>query len=123
MAEPWVAIIGIGEDGLDGLSDASKLALGAATIVFGAPRHLALARIGANGAHWPVPFSVEPVLAARGQKVAVLASGDPFWHGAGGSLAAHLGPEEWVCYPAPSTFSLIAARMGWRLEWFVYITA
>ena len=46
----------------------------------------------------------------------VLASGDPFWFGAGGSLMAHLSPGEWVSHPAPSTFQLAANRLGWRLE-------
>lgn len=63
-----------------------------------------------------MPFSVAPVLECRGRRVAVLASGDPFWHGAGGSLAVHLSPGEWIALPAPSTFSLAAARLGWRLE-------
>lgn len=84
--------------------------------MFGGPRHLKLAEIDARGRPWPVPFSVDPVLACRGRKVAVLASGDPFWYGAGGSLAAHLAPGEWIAFPAPSTFSLAAARLGWRLE-------
>lgn len=63
-----------------------------------------------------MPFSTAPVLAARGRKVVVLASGDPFWFGAGGSLVPDLAPGEWTCQPAPSTFSLAASRMGWRLE-------
>lgn len=116
MADPWLSIIGIGEDGLDGLPPASRAALEAAEIVFGGPRHLALAGVAARGRDWPVPFSVAPVLACRGRKVAVLASGDPFWHGAGGSLAMHLSPGEWRAFPSPSTFSLAAARLGWRLE-------
>lgn len=70
----------------------------------------------ARGQPWPVPFSIEPVLACRGRKVAVLASGDPFWHGAGGSLAASLAPGEWIAFPVASTCSLAAARLGWRLE-------
>src|SRR5882757_1938463 len=88
-ADPWLAIIGIGEDGLTGLSQSSRDALAKAEIVFGGPRHLRLAEIDARGCPWPVPFSVDPVLDCRGRRVAVLASGDPFWHGAGGSLAAH----------------------------------
>jgi precorrin-6Y C5,15-methyltransferase (decarboxylating) len=115
-ADPWLAIIGIGEDGLTGLSQSSRDALAKAEIVFGGPRHLRLAKVDARGRPWPVPFSVEPVLACRGQRVAVLASGDPFWHGAGGSLAAHLAPGEWIAFPAASAFSLAAARLGWRLE-------
>ncbi len=115
-ADPWLAIIGIGEDGLTGLSRSSRDALAKAEIVFGGPRHLKLAEIDARGRPWPIPFSVDPVLECRGRRVAVLASGDPFWHGAGGSLAAHLTPGEWIALPAPSTFSLAAARLGWRLE-------
>lgn len=111
-----MSIIGLGEDGPNGLSAASRAALDAAETVFGAPRHLALAGVGARGRDWPVPFSVQPVLALRGRKVAVLASGDPFWHGAGGSLARHLTPGEWRAFPAASTFSLAAARLGWRIE-------
>ncbi|SDH77638.1 MULTISPECIES: precorrin-6y C5,15-methyltransferase (decarboxylating) subunit CbiE [Bradyrhizobium] len=115
-ADPWLAIVGIGEDGLTGLSQSSRDALAKAEIVFGGSRHLRLAEIDARGRPWPVPFSVDPVLECRGRKVAVLASGDPFWHGAGGSLAAHLAPGEWIAFPAASTFSLAAARLGWRLE-------
>lgn len=94
---------------------ASRRALAAAEVVFGGPRHLALIEHGDKRA-WPVPFSTAPVLALRGRRVAVLASGDPFWHGAGGTLARALGPGEWRAYPAPSVFSLAAARLGWRLE-------
>jgi precorrin-6Y C5,15-methyltransferase (decarboxylating) len=116
MSDPWLTLIGLGEDGLDGLSGASRDALAAAEIVFGGPRHLALVDAGDRGRPWPVPFSVAPVLAYRGRRVAVLASGDPFWHGAGGSLVGHLAAGEWVSHPAPSTFALAANRLGWRLE-------
>ncbi|MDB5625879.1 MAG: precorrin-6Y methyltransferase [Tardiphaga sp.] len=113
---PWLWLIGIGEDGLSGLAPASRETLARAEIVFGGSRHLALAQVGARGRPWPVPFSVAPVLECRGRLVIVLASGDPFWHGVGGSLAKHLSPGEWISRPAPSTFSLAAARLGWRLE-------
>jgi precorrin-6B C5,15-methyltransferase / cobalt-precorrin-6B C5,C15-methyltransferase len=116
MASPWLTIIGIGEDGLAGLSEASRNALEDAQAVFGGERQLKLARIDGRGKPWPVPFDATCVLAWRGRPTAVLASGDPFWHGAGGSLAAQLSRDEWVAHPAPSTFSLAASRLGWRLE-------
>ena len=116
MGDPWLTIIGLGEDGLAGLTDASRDALAGAEIIFGGARHLALVGAGDRGRAWPVPFDVAPILALRGRRVAVLASGDPFWHGAGGSLAAYLAPSDWRCFPAPSTFSLAAARLGWRIE-------
>lgn len=108
--------MGLNEDGLDGLAPAARQAIDRAQVIFGGPRHLALAQAGDRGRPWPVPFDTGPVLALRGQRVVVLASGDPFWFGAGGSLAAHLAPQEWRCHAQPSTFSLVAARLGWRLE-------
>ena len=116
MADPWLTIIGLGEDGPDALSPASRAALSAATAIFGGPRHLTLTGAGDKGQPWPVPFDPTPVLAHRGQPTVVLASGDPFWFGAGGSLMAYLAPGEWTSQPAPSTFQLAANRLGWRLE-------
>lgn len=116
MSDPWLTIIGIGEDGLAGLSEASRKALDDAETVFGGERHLALAGITGRGRPWPVPFDADIVLSCRGRPTAVLASGDPFWHGVGASLAEKLDGDEWIAHPAPSTFSLAAARLGWRLE-------
>lgn len=116
MADPWLTIIGIGEDGLVGLSEASRKALAKAETVFGGERHLALAEVGSRGRPWPVPFDADIVLSCRDRPTAVLASGDPFWHGAGAGLVEKLGSDEWIAHPAPSTFSLAAARLGWRLE-------
>jgi precorrin-6Y C5,15-methyltransferase (decarboxylating) len=116
MADPWLTIIGLGEDGPEGLSPASRAALDTATAIFGGPRHLALMDARDKGQPWPIPFDATPVLAHRDRPTVVLASGDPFWFGAGGSLMAHLQPGEWVSHPAPSTFQLAASRLGWRLE-------
>lgn len=116
MASPWLTIIGIGEDGLAGLSEASRKALADAETVFGGERHLALAGLAGRGRAWSVPFDAESVLSHRGRPTAVLASGDPFWHGVGAVLAEKLAPGEWTAHSAPSAFSLAAARLGWRLE-------
>jgi precorrin-6Y C5,15-methyltransferase (decarboxylating) len=116
MADPWLTVVGLGEDGLDGVGNASRAAIAAADVIFGGPRHLNLAQVGARGRPWPVPFDAAPVLACRGQRVVVLASGDPFWFGAGSILAASLGADEWRALPVAGVFSLAAARMGWRIE-------
>lgn len=105
-----------------GLGAASRMALACAEVVLGARRHLdllpELEQSGCERRVWPVPFAdgIAPLLALRGRKVVVLASGDPFWFGAGTVLARHLQPAEWVTLPAPSVFSLAAARLGWALE-------
>jgi len=111
-----LTIIGIGEDGLAGLSEASRKALERAETVFGGERHLKLAGIDRRGKPWPVPFDTACVVTQRGRPTAVLASGDPFWHGAGGTLASQLSRDEWIAHPSPSTFSLAASRLGWTLE-------
>ncbi|ANI79813.1 MULTISPECIES: bifunctional cobalt-precorrin-7 (C(5))-methyltransferase/cobalt-precorrin-6B (C(15))-methyltransferase [Sphingobium] len=116
---PWLTIIGIGEDGAAGLSSAAHAALEQARIVTGAPRQLALLPpLKAELLTWPVPFDdgVAPLLARRGEPVVLLASGDPFWFGAGASIARHLDPSEWIGLPAPSSFSIAAARLGWSLQ-------
>ncbi|MEX0350280.1 MAG: precorrin-6y C5,15-methyltransferase (decarboxylating) subunit CbiE [Paracoccaceae bacterium] len=120
MAErPWLTVIGLGEDGPDGLPTASRQSLDAAEVVMGPPRHLSLVPdTGAERVEWPVPFSDGlPVLERlRGRRVVVLASGDPFWFGAGSVIARHFAAEEWTALPGRSTFSLAAARLVWPLE-------
>ena len=116
---PWLTIVGIGEDAPDGLSRASRAALQAAEVIMGAPRQLAL--IPDNGARripWPVPFADGLAIldTLRGQAVAVLASGDPFWFGAGSVLAQRYAAREWRALPALSSFTLAAAELGWPLE-------
>jgi precorrin-6B C5,15-methyltransferase / cobalt-precorrin-6B C5,C15-methyltransferase len=115
----WLSIVGIGEDGIDGLSPVARGLISGAEIVFGGKRHIGLASPLIRGAArpWPSPFehAAEEVLAHRGRQVCVLASGDPFHYGVGSVLARHVPPEETVVVPAPSAFSLAAARLGWAL--------
>jgi precorrin-6Y C5,15-methyltransferase (decarboxylating) len=116
-AEPWLAIVGIGEDGVAGLGEAARAAVTAAEIVFGGARHLELARLLVRGEArpWPSPFDIAPVLALAGRKVCVLASGDPLLHGVGATLLRHVPAKDTAIIPAPSAFSLAAARLGWPL--------
>lgn len=111
--------MGLGEDGLNGLGKASRDALSQAEIVMGAARHLALLPdLACEMVEWPVPFAdgIPQLLGWRGARVVALASGDPFWFGAGTSITRHLAPDEWVALPAPSSFALAASRLGWPLE-------
>lgn len=90
-----------------------------AEVIFGSKRHVQLLpELNASIREWPVPFEsgIPLLLAERGRDVVMLVSGDPFWFGAGTVLARHLAPIEWRALPAPSTFSLAAARLGWPIE-------
>jgi precorrin-6B C5,15-methyltransferase / cobalt-precorrin-6B C5,C15-methyltransferase len=115
----WLSIVGIGEDGVEGLGASARGLIGAADIVFGGKRHLALAAPLIRGAArpWPSPFdgAADEVLRHRGRQVCVLASGDPFLHGVGATLARKIDVREMLVVPAPSAFSLAAARLGWSL--------
>ena len=93
--------------------------IGAAEIVFGGRRHLSLAAALIRGAArpWPTPFdrAADEVLHHRGRQICVLASGDPFHYGVGAVLARTIDAREMMVVPAPSAFSLAAARLGWSL--------
>ncbi|WP_299378056.1 precorrin-6y C5,15-methyltransferase (decarboxylating) subunit CbiE [uncultured Tateyamaria sp.] len=127
MSDPWLTIIGIGEDGVAGLSAASQAALAQADVIMAPQRHLDLVvnaplttsvPAGTNLIPWPVPYAdgIAILASLRGQRVVVLASGDPFWFGAGAVLARSFGPDEWTALPGVSCFSLAAARLGWPIE-------
>jgi len=115
----WLSIVGLGEDGVDGLSPVARGLISAAEIVFGGRRHLGLAAPLIRGATrpWPIPFAAatDEVLGHRRRQICVLASGDPFHYGVGAVLARRIDPREMIVVPAPSAFSLAAARLGWSL--------
>jgi precorrin-6Y C5,15-methyltransferase (decarboxylating) len=116
---PWLSIIGLGEDGLDGLSAAARDRLAQAELIAGGRRHLALVTsLGKPTLEWDTPFaaSIPKLLAHRGKRVVALCSGDPFWYGAGSVFADAMPTEEAIAIPAPSTFAWAAARLHWRLE-------
>ncbi|HEV7344879.1 MAG TPA: precorrin-6y C5,15-methyltransferase (decarboxylating) subunit CbiE [Devosia sp.] len=122
----WLSIVGIGEDGLEGLGEAARQAIASAQYVFGGARHLELAAPVITGASYPwlSPFSasIDAVVALRGKPVCVLASGDPFHYGVGATLARHVDASQMRVYPHPSSFSLAAARLGWPLQEIVTLS-
>jgi precorrin-6Y C5,15-methyltransferase (decarboxylating) len=119
MPQRWLSIVGIGEDGRAGLSAAANRLIDSAAVIFGGARHLALVGdVRGKKVTWPSPFrdGIPLILERRGEPVCVLASGNPFWFGAGAVLAEAIAPSETLVIPAPSTFSLAAAKLGWPLQ-------
>ena len=51
-----------------------------------------------------------------------MATGDPFFYGIGSLLAREVPPEEMICLPAASCFSLAAGRLGWAVQDCALIT-
>lgn len=116
---PWITIIGIGEDGLAGLGTEARAEVAAAELLIGGDRHLAM--LPDDDARprlaWPSPLKdLRPAIeAARGRRLVVLASGDPFCWGVGTTLARWFGADALSVHPAPSAASLVCARLGWPL--------
>jgi len=116
----WLAVIGIGEDGIEGLSPAARALIANAKLVIGGKRHLALAdglpRAERNSWASPITDSIPEILKYRGEPVAVLASGDPYCYGIGSLLSAYIPSSEIIAIPAPSSLSLACAKLGWALD-------
>lgn len=115
---PWLSIVGVGDDGLDGLAPPARTLVDGAAEFIGGTRHIAmLPDDGRPRMTWPSPLAaiVDEIAARRGRNLCVLASGDPMSYGVGVTLARRIPVEEMTIVPAPSAFSLAAARLGWPL--------
>ncbi len=115
---PWLHIVGIGEDGLSGLSPATRAVVEAAEVIVGGERHHGLAEgIGAERVSWPSPFDalIGLLKGLRGRRVVVLTSGDPLWYSVGARIGRAIDPGEIVYHPQVGAFQLAAARMGWSM--------
>jgi precorrin-6Y C5,15-methyltransferase (decarboxylating) len=115
-----LTVVGIGADGWPGLSGTATAALTAAQVILGSARQLTLVPAGVGGDRVPWPSPLLPALpglldAHRGRRIAVLASGDPMFHGIGATLVRLLGAPAVRVVPHPSSVSLAAARLGWSL--------
>ena len=116
--KPWLHIVGIGEDGMDGLTPATRAVVEAAEVIIGGERHHALASaIGATRFNWPSPFNalIETLQVQRGKRVVVLASGDPLWYSVGARIGRSIDPAEIIYHPQVGAFQMAAARMGWSM--------
>jgi len=121
----WLSVVGIGEDGLAGLAPAARALVETAETLVGGKRHLAMVPPGrAERLPWrrPLGDTIPDIAARRGQRVTVLASGDPMWYGVGTVLARHFRIEEMTIMPHPGAFSLAAARLGWGIADCVTLT-
>jgi precorrin-6B C5,15-methyltransferase / cobalt-precorrin-6B C5,C15-methyltransferase len=114
----WLAVIGIGESGLAELSPLARGLIDRSSLIVGGKRHLAMIDTQTPKLVWDSPLenSITALLKYRGNPVCVLASGDPLCYGIGVTLLRYLPIAEMTIIPAPSTFSLACARLGWSLS-------
>ena len=114
----WLDVVGIGEDGVEGLTPAARAVVEAAEVIVGGDRHHRLApSVTAKRVAWPSPFRavIELLESHRGKRLVVLATGDPLWFSVGARIVRALGPEAVEFHPQISAFQLAACRMGWSL--------
>jgi len=112
-------IVGIGEEGLDGLTEDARACIESADYIVGGKRHHALIDdCSATRINWPSPFdALEAKLRElHGKRVVILATGDPLWFSVGNRLAACFDASELAFYPHVSAFQLAAAGLGWALQ-------
>lgn len=124
--KPWLTVVGVGLNGLDGMASQARSSIAAAELVAGSERLLDAVGVEPDRRFvWPTPFEkgLAHVAGLRGRPVAVLATGDPMHFGVGASLAERVPAAELTVFPAPSAFSLAAARLGWPLQDVVCLSA
>jgi len=116
--KPWLTIIGLGEDGLSGLSVAAQTALNQAELLVGARRLMQMVpENGVDRIIWAgLDGTLDAIETAKGRRVVVLASGNPMWFGVGAAIFRRFAPSEILTFPGPSAFSLTCSRMGWAMQ-------
>lgn len=121
MNNRWLSVVGIGEDGLDGLTAAARMVIGSAEILVGGERHLAM--IPVRESQKRIAWAPSHLLAQadsirdyKPRRTCVLASGDPMWFGIGATLSKRLPNEQITVIPHAGAFSLAAARLCWPLD-------
>ena len=114
--EPWLVVVGIGDDGWVGLGPEARAAVERADVLVGGERHLALVPSEGKACEsWPRdmrPF-IDTLVQRQGARICVLASGDPLLFGAGTLFARRLGASDLRIIPHVSTFAVVCARMLW----------
>ena len=111
-----IVVVGIGADGMAGLSPVSTAELRSATVVYGSGRQLDMldSSICAQRRPWPSPLlDALPTMFDGLGTVHVVASGDPMLHGIGATLIRVFGADAVRVLPHVSSVALACARLGW----------
>lgn len=117
--QKWLSVVGIGENGILGLSPIARTLVEQAEVLVGGLRHLNM--LPENDQRekliWasPLNHTIEKIISHRGRSLCVLASGDPMCFGVGVTLLRRIDIAEMTIIPHSSAFSLACARLGWSL--------
>jgi precorrin-6B C5,15-methyltransferase / cobalt-precorrin-6B C5,C15-methyltransferase len=115
-----IVVVGIGADGMAGLSPGARAELARATEVYGSRRQLDLLddSVHAPRKEWPSPMlpALPSLLGDTDGDVHVVASGDPLLHGIGATLIRLFGADRVRVVPHVSSVTLACARLGWAVQ-------
>ncbi len=114
MSTEKVHILGIGDDGLEGLTSTARQLLTQADLVIGPERSLALLTgLKAKGipVGGPLDELVRVIRDAARQRVVVLQAGDPLFYGTARFLFDKLGKDRFEVLPHVSSMQLAFARV------------
>lgn len=122
-AQPRITVVGIGPSPL---TNVATTRLAAATLVVGAPRHLAAIGLTPGRRRVELRGDLEPALAALGAAAGpsvVLASGDPGFFGVVRVLAERFGRQRLEVLPAVSSVAAAFAAAGLPWDDALVVTA
>ncbi|MDX1963616.1 MAG: precorrin-6y C5,15-methyltransferase (decarboxylating) subunit CbiE [Pirellulales bacterium] len=115
MTQHKVRIIGVGDDGLEGLTSKAREEITQAQVLLGSENTLALipATTGQSRhvLHGNLTEIVDRINAAAGQRTVLLASGDPLFYGVARYLCDRLGKDRFEVLPHVSSMQMAFARV------------
>ncbi len=123
-----IHIIGIGDDGLAGVTDAARrlisaagLLIGPASVLTAVPKGTA-DRLAVEG---NFDDALKRIQSAAGKRIVILASGDPLFYGVARYLCSKLGKERFEVLPHVSSMQLAFARVkeSWEEAYLTDLSA
>lgn len=109
-----VHIIGVGDDGIDGLTSGARAILESAELIIGSPQALASAsalsarKLEASGG---LDAVVDAINEHQDRRVVLMATGDPLFYGTARFLCDRLGKDRFEVVPHVSSMQLAFARV------------
>lgn len=109
-----IHIVGVADDGIDGLTESARQVLGAADLVIGPQKTLALVQplsaemLSLGGDLAP---AIERIEQQKDERIVLLTLGDPLFYGTARFLCDHFGKERFEILPHVSVMQLAFARV------------
>ena len=104
-----ITVVGIGEDGLEGLAPAARKVVEDADVLVGGDRHISkIPDEGQERLDWTDGFEAafDAIEKMTDKRVVILASGDPLYFGVGANVVRRFGADAVTVLPSPGPHGL-----------------